>query len=292
MKRRANLKQLMENSFFSRDKRTLCLGSMNGNKMKRRKGRADYCFVKRFVSLQLAIMCVFLSIVFSPQEALAATIASSDINTLLSKYNCTGGTRYWTYDIANGNKKSGVASSNKRTVTASKEASSKSGWAGYRFPLGTAYPNGYAECAGFALFLGWAISGGQNPLSSSKWTRYKSFDAAGKLRVGDIVGIKYRKKNGGTSTHMAMVYSSSNGNYRFVQASGGSNNLIKVNAPFWVSALDKKGKNLSGCSTNTVEQLKYIQCGTYSNGIVVYRYTGSVKIVEPPAKTKIEQKTS
>jgi len=125
------------------------------------------------------------------------------------------------------------------------------------------------------LFVGYIVTG-EDPLSSSKWTRYSSFDAAGNLQVGDIVAIKYNKKSGGTSTHMAVVYSmDSNGKMTFAQASGGSNNLIKVNAPFWVGALDKSGTNLSACASNTVEQLKYIQCGTYPNGVVVYRFNGS-----------------
>ncbi len=104
------------------------------------------------------------------------------------------------------------------------------GWYGCRWPIdhvrkAAPYRGGYAECFAFAQFIGYLLSGEINP--QGNWDFYYSYDAAGGLRVGDIVRTEYKFKKK-PFNHSAVVYAIEGEDVRFIQVSGGSNNRISV----------------------------------------------------------------
>ena len=108
------------------------------------------------------------------------------------------------------------------------------GWYGCRWPIDhvrKAAPDrgGYAECFAFAQFIGYLLSGEINP--QGNWDFWYSFDGAGELRVGDIIRTEYKYKKKAYN-HSAVVYAVEGDDVRFMQVSGGSNNLISIGNGF------------------------------------------------------------
>ena len=220
------------------------------------KGREWFLNLKLILIVCLLLIINILTSSFCMQTACAETSIGTALKTVCESLNYKNG-YYWGYkgtkQVNPGPKETYdfTAVNTKVNCATSGWSSGTSGYYGYTYYTGSNNSGGaWTECAGFALYLGYKITG-QNPLSSSKWTRYTSLDSAGDLQVGDIVAIKYKKSNGSTSTHMAVVYSSSGGKYTFIQAGGGSNNAIRVNKPFYVAATDAAGNNVSALA-NTV----------------------------------------
>ena len=110
----------------------------------------------------------------------------------------------------------------------------KAGWYGCRWPVDhvrktAPEQGGYAECFAFAQFIGYLLSGEINP--QHHWKFYYTMEAAGGLRVGDIVRVEYRK-NKKQIQHSAVVYSINGDEILFLQVSGGSCNRISVSRGF------------------------------------------------------------
>lgn len=219
-----------------------------------------------FLKLLIAVLLLLSAMNIFPREVHAAarsTITTSDIQSVLDYYGYidggkddgSGGT-YWTYNKTTGDKNSYMAGTQPGTA---------SGWTGYKYEV-----SDWWQCAGFALHMGYALSGfKEDPLTSDKWIRYTTYDGAaadtGGFQVGDIVALKY---NG--NQHMAMVYKVNGNKYTFAQANN-ANCYFKINTPFWI-----KG----ACSTLADFKAKDIGA-PYSNGIRVYRYTGNVVLPDP-----------
>ena len=94
---------------------------------------------------------------------------------------------------------------------------------------------GYGECYAFASFIGYLLSGEYNP--HGHWNRYYSLETSGGLRVGDIVRTEFLGENQKKYQHSAVVYSVSDNEILFFQASGSSFNRISVAAGFSVGNL-------------------------------------------------------
>ena len=94
---------------------------------------------------------------------------------------------------------------------------------------------GYGECYAFASFVGYLLSGEYNP--HGHWNRYYSLETSGGLRVGDIVRTEFLGENQKKYQHSAVVYSVSDNEILFFQASGSSFNRISVAAGFSVGNL-------------------------------------------------------
>ena len=110
----------------------------------------------------------------------------------------------------------------------------KKGWYGCRWPIDhvrKAAPDrgGYAECFAFAQFIGYLLSGEINP--QGNWDFFYTFEAAGDLRVGDIIRTEYKVKNI-RYNHSAVIYAIEGDDVRFMQVSGGSNNRISIGMGF------------------------------------------------------------
>ena len=116
----------------------------------------------------------------------------------------------------------------------------REGWYGCRWgedEVASYSPNtgGYGECFGFAQFIGYLLSGEPNP--HKNWKTYYSrkgksaVEAAGGLRVGDIVRVEYRA-NGSTFQHSAVVYAVNGEEVLFLQISSIRYNLISVGKGF------------------------------------------------------------
>ena len=88
---------------------------------------------------------------------------------------------------------------------------------------------GRGECFGFASFIGYLLSGEYNP--HGRWTRFYSLDAAGGVRVGDIVRTEFMA-NDIHYQHSAVVYSVSDVEIVFLQISGSLYNQIILNEGF------------------------------------------------------------
>lgn len=117
------------------------------------------------------------------------------------------------------------------SVAAGRKAYQK-GWYGCRWPLDQVWiyapdRGGYAECFGFANFIGYLLTGEINP--QHNWAYYYSIEDSGPLRVGDIVHDEY-KKNG--VQHSAVVYAVNGEEILFLQVSGRNYNRISVGYGF------------------------------------------------------------
>lgn len=88
---------------------------------------------------------------------------------------------------------------------------------------------GYGECFGFAQFIGYLLSGEVNP--QGRWKYYYTMEDAGGLQPGDILRVEY-KKEGRKFQHSAVVYSVSEEEVLFLQASGSGYNRISVGVGF------------------------------------------------------------
>lgn len=108
------------------------------------------------------------------------------------------------------------------------------GWYGCRWPVDHVRrlapdEGGYAECFGFAQFIGYLLSGEINP--QGNWDFYYNIEKSGPLRVGDIIRVEY-KKNGHLVQHSAVVYAVNGEELLFLQVSGGNYNRISVGRGF------------------------------------------------------------
>ena len=108
------------------------------------------------------------------------------------------------------------------------------GWYGCRWPIDHVRrlapdEGGYAECFGFAQFIGYLLSGEINP--QGNWTFFYNIENSGPLQVGDIVRVEY-KKNGHKVQHSAVVYAVNGEELLFLQVSGGNYNRISVGLGF------------------------------------------------------------
>ena len=108
------------------------------------------------------------------------------------------------------------------------------GWYGCRWPVDHVRrlapdEGGYAECFGFAQFIGYLLSGEINP--QGNWEFYYSTEKSGPLKVGDIISVEY-KKNGHQVQHSAVVYAVNGEEILFLQVSGGNYNRISVGLGF------------------------------------------------------------
>ena len=108
------------------------------------------------------------------------------------------------------------------------------GWYGCRWPVDrvrkrTPDRGGYAECFGFAQFIGYLLSGDINP--QHHWKYYYSIESSSGLQVGDIVRAEYRK-NDHEYQHSAVVYAVNGDEILFLQVSGGKYNMISVGSGF------------------------------------------------------------
>ena len=88
---------------------------------------------------------------------------------------------------------------------------------------------GYGECFGFAQFIGYLLDGEMNP--QHNWDFYYSVEAAGGLRVGDIVRVEYRAR-GKEYHHSAVVYAVNGDEILFIQISSYNYNCISVGSGF------------------------------------------------------------
>lgn len=108
------------------------------------------------------------------------------------------------------------------------------GWYGCRWPIDHVRrlapdEGGYAECFGFAQFIGYLLSGEINP--QGNWEFYYSIEQSGPLQVGDIIRVEYKKK-GHQVQHSAVVYAVNGEELLFLQVSGGNYNRISVGSGF------------------------------------------------------------
>ena len=106
----------------------------------------------------------------------------------------------------------------------------KKGWYGCRWPIDHVRKmapdrGGYAECFAFAQFIGYLLSGEINP--QGNWDFFYSVEAAGGLRVGDIIRTEYKYKKK-SYNHSAVVYAVEGDEVRFIQVSGGAGNRISI----------------------------------------------------------------
>lgn len=120
------------------------------------------------------------------------------------------------------------------SVEAAKRKDFLKGWYGCRWPVDHVRrmapdEGGYAECFGFAQFIGYLLSGEINP--QHNWDFFYSISASGPLQVGDIVRVEYRK-NGRMVNHSAVVYAVNGEEILFLQVSGGNYNKISVGRGF------------------------------------------------------------
>ena len=120
------------------------------------------------------------------------------------------------------------------TVVENKKRKYEKGWYGCRFGtdvIDAAQPNarGWGECFGFAMFIGYLLSGDKNPMSG--WNIYYSVARAHGLRVGDIIRMEY-EHDGKSIAHSVVVYSVDGDECLFLQASGGTYNLLRTRRPY------------------------------------------------------------
>jgi len=92
-------------------------------------------------------------------------------------------------------------------------------------------PNGggYGECFGFAMFIGYLLSGEKNPYKN--WNRHYGFVNSNGLQVGDILRAEF-EIHGKTYGHSAVVLSVTDEEILFLQVSGTAYNLINVGDGF------------------------------------------------------------
>lgn len=104
------------------------------------------------------------------------------------------------------------------------------GWFGCRWGVDrvsklSANYGGYGECFGFAQFIGYLLSGDTN--AHRDWNFFYTVEAAGGLRVGDIIRVEYRA-NKKSFRHSAVVYAVNGEEILFLQISGSNYNRISV----------------------------------------------------------------
>ena len=131
------------------------------------------------------------------------------------------------------------------------------GWYGCRWPVDRVWVyapdrGGYAECFGFANFIGYLLSGELNP--QHHWNFYYSLDDSGPLRVGDIVHSEYKKSG---VQHSAVVYAVNGEEILFLQVSGSNYNRISVGRGF------RDGNVLDARSSEEISSLHGLKISRY-----------------------------
>lgn len=135
----------------------------------------------------------------------------------------------------------------------------RQGWYGCRWPVDRVMrfspdKGGYAECFGFAQFIGYLLSGELNP--QHNWEFFYSVEASGPLQVGDIVHSEYTKK-GRKYTHSAVVYAVNGDEYLFMQVSGGNYNRISIGSGY------NDGKTVNATTLEEIADLSYLKISRY-----------------------------
>ena len=195
---------------------------------------------RRFPALWL-LLCLVLSLSAASSEFLFSDdrfrdeMTTENLDAIIEEYELYDGW-YWTTQADISQNFHGHPESPGWTTSA--EAAGRKdylkGWYGCRWPVDhvrRAAPDegGYAECFGFAQFIGYLLSGEVNP--QHNWDFFYSTEASGPLQVGDIIRVEY-KKNGHHIYHSAVVYAVNGEEILFLQVSGGSYNRISVGRGF------------------------------------------------------------
>ena len=133
------------------------------------------------------------------------------------------------------------------------------GWYGCRWPIDHVRKSapdqgGYAECFGFAQFIGYLLSGDINP--QHHWDYYYSTESSSGLQVGDIVRAEY-KIGDHEYHHSAVVYAVNGDEILFLQVSGGSYNKISVGNGF------TDGKLVNATSLEQISALQGLKISRY-----------------------------
>ena len=182
----------------------------------------------------LVLSCAFSEFLFS-DDRFCDKLTTDNLDAIIEEYELYDGW-YWTTEAGipqtfHGHPESpGWTSS---VESAHRKAYLK-GWYGCRWPIDRVMrtrpeQGGFAECFGFANFIGYLLSGELNP--QHNWDFYYSTEKSGPLQVGDIVHVYY-KKNGHIVQHSAVVYAINGEEILFLQVSGGNYNRISIGRGF------------------------------------------------------------
>ena len=102
-------------------------------------------------------------------------------------------------------------------------------WFANKVSYNTPGRGGYGECFGFAMFIGYLLSGDTNPYT--QWNRYYNLGDSRGFRVGDVLRADFTV-NGKQYGHSAVVYSVTDEEITFIQVSGSSYDLISIGEGF------------------------------------------------------------
>ena len=190
------------------------------------------------LSLSLALLlffsCACSEFSFS-DERFRDVLTTENLNEIIEEYELFDGW-YWTTEAGISQTFHGHPESPGWTssVENAKRKAYRNGWFGCRWPIDRVLKTrpdqgGYAECFGFANFIGYLLSGELNP--QHNWDFYYTTEKSGPLLVGDIVHVDY-KKNGRIVQHSAVVYAVNGEEILFMQVSGGNYNRISIGCGF------------------------------------------------------------
>ena len=184
--------------------------------------------------LSLPVTCAFSDFLFS-DDRFRDNMTTENLDAIIEEYELFDGW-YWTTRAEVSQDFHGHPDSPGWTTSAAAAGRKDylKGWYGCRWPVDHVRryapdEGGYAECFGFAQFIGYLLSGEINP--QHNWEFYYSVKASGPLQVGDIVRVEY-KKNGRMIHHSAVVYAVNGEELLFLQVSGGNYNRISVGRGF------------------------------------------------------------
>ena len=195
----------------------------------------------RRISAFLLIVCLMLPFCRASSEFLFSDVrfrgklTTENLDAIIDEYELYDGW-YWTTPANVLQDFHGHPDSPGWTSSAERAKRNKyvKGWYGCRWPVDRVMrtrpdKGGYAECFGFANFIGYLLSGELNP--QHNWTYFYSTEQSGPLQVGDIVRVEY-KKNGFSIQHSAVVYAVNGEEILFLQVSGGNYNRISIGRGF------------------------------------------------------------
>ena len=196
--------------------------------------RAGRCLVVLFTVLILSSSA--LAAYNFKDNRFAGVFTTKNIDAIIDEYELYDGW-YWTTPADTLQTYRGMPECPGWTDTAvnrHNRAGYRKGWYGCRWGIdkvafyspGT---GGWGECFGFAQFIGYLLSGEPNP--HKNWNCYYSLEAAGGLRVGDIVRVEYRANNMDFQ-HSAVVYAVNGEEILFLQLSSLNFNMISVGKGF------------------------------------------------------------
>ena len=169
-------------------------------------------------------------------ERFVGTFTTENIDAIIDAYELYDGW-YWTTPADTLQTYHGVPECPGWTDTAVNRhhrSGFRKGWFGCRWGVDkvasySPSSGGWGECFGFAQFIGYLLSGEPNP--HKNWNSYYSMDAAGGLRVGDIVRVEYRANNM-QFQHSAVVYAVNGEEVIFLQLSSLKYNVISIGKGF------------------------------------------------------------